>query len=42
MAIMRSVVDTDPERAWQKFRISLERAYPRKDTDYPLKFDEED
>ena len=42
MAIMRSVVDTDPERAWQKFCIRLERAYPRKDTDYPLKFDEED
>ena len=42
LAIMRAVVDPDPKRAWQKFRISLERAYPRKHTNYNLDFDEED
>ena len=39
---MRTVVDLDPKRAWQKFRISLERSYPRKHTNYNLDFDEED
>ena len=42
LAIMRTVVDPDPKRAWQKFRIRLERSYPRKNTNYNLDFDEED
>ena len=42
LAIMRTVVDPDPKRAWQKFRISLERSYPRKNTNYNLDLDEED
>ena len=42
LAIMRTVVDPDPKRAWQKFRVSLERSYPRKNTNYNLDFDEED
>ena len=42
LAIMRTVVDPDPKRAWQKFRISLERSYPRKHTNYNLDLDEED
>ena len=42
MAIMRTVVDTDPKRAWQKFSTRLERAYPRKDTHYPRDLDGED
>ena len=42
LAIMRTVVDSDPKRAWQKFRISLERSYPRKNTNYNFDFGEED
>ena len=42
LAIMRTVEDPDPKRAWQKFRISLERSYPRKNTNYNLDLDEED
>ena len=41
IAIMRTVVDPDPKRAWQKFYISLQRAYPRKHTNYHFDFDEE-
>ena len=40
IAIMRTMADPDPKRAWQKFRISLERSYPRKHTNYPLDLDE--
>ena len=42
IAIMRSVADSDPERAWQKFRTRLQRSFPRKHTNYPLDLDEED
>ena len=42
LAIMRTVVDSDPKRAWQKFSTSLERSYPRKHTNYNLDFDEEE
>ena len=42
LAIMRTVVDPDPKRAWQKFYVSLQRAYPRKNTNYHFDFDEED
>ena len=40
IAIMRSIEDSDPKRAWQKFYRSLQRAYPRKDTNYNFDFDE--
>ena len=42
LAIMRTVVDPDPKRAWQKFYVSLQRSYPRKNTNYNFDFDEED
>ena len=38
IAIMRTVADPDPRRAWQKFCTRLQRSYPRKNTNYPLNF----
>lgn len=40
MALMRSVQDTDPKRAWEKFYRRLQRSYPRKNTNYNLDLDE--
>ena len=40
-AIMRTIRDPDPERAWQKFYARLEHAYPKKRSVYRLDIDEE-
>lgn len=42
IAIMRTIDEPDPQRAWKKFFDLLQRAYPRKNTTYSLDFDEED
>ena len=40
MAIMRTVRHSNPKRAWDEFMRRLQRAYPKKNTNFDLDFDE--
>ena len=40
LAIMRSVQDFNPERAWAEFQRRLQRSFPKKNTNYDFDFDE--